>query len=620
MDWQEFVWAYGSRPGAPAPAGRVRRAREYARGRARAIPTALSALRRNGLPPSTRLPIFRRLPRRRGRPTNDPDSVIPLPKTLATLAAAALLWGAAQATAGAQTQSPRTMPAAAPTGTIALPPDTDTMRPSPTPPTAALTPGPLLDTPVSRSTYLLGPGDVLSVAVFGEFSRVFVVPVTPEGTAVIPEMGIARVLGLNLDQAQERVRQVVARLYRGVDVTVTLSRIRSFKVFVVGDVASPGVRAATAATRVSEIVPEAAPGRTWRRNLLLRRANGDSIRVDLARFMLLGDPSANPTLREGDALVVPPADLRVDVFGGLRFTGAYEYRPGESLAEFLNVANAGGGFPSNSADTVRLTRFVDARNRREYLFSQAEAMGARGQAFVLQPFDALFVATVTGFKEQVTAEVAGEVVHPGVYPIRSDTTTVRELVEMAGGFTPRASLAQARLLRVPPTLTRGEAQLQTIPAEQLTREERQILQVRTVSDANSVVIDFQQLFARGEDAYRQTVRGGDKLSVPQRRNEVVVLGAVREPGILGYIPGQNVAQYVARAGGATRRADVKRAVLIRGRSGSRDRVRGHDLVDEGDTVILPYREERELPDVVTTAATVVSTITGLIISFVYIFR
>lgn len=586
------------RPGAgtrnPAPPLGVA-AQRVAAGRGR--PYLLPALRRAARPPHAR-----------SRPH------MPLPRNLARLAAAALLWGAAQAPARAQTTSPRTMPPPAPA-------NRDTAAPAETP-ALPVTPsqGPLLDAPVSRSTYPLGPGDVLSVAVFGDFSHVYVVPVTPEGTVVIPEMGIARVLGLNLDQAQERVRQVVARLYRGVDVTVTLSRVRSFKVFVAGDVRSPGMRTANAATRVSEVVPEAVSGMTWRRNLLLRRAGGDSVRVDIARFMLLGDPSGNPTLREGDAVVVPPLDLRVDVYGGLRFTGTYEYRSGETLAEFLTVANAGGGFPSNSADTVLLTRFVDARARREYRFSQAEAMGERGRGFVLQPMDALFVATVSNYRVQVTAEVSGEVVRPGVYPVRNDTTTVRELVEMAGGFTARASLTQARLLRTPPPLNRAESELRTIPPEQLTAQERQILQVRALSDANSVVIDFRQLFAAGGDAYRQTVHAGDKLEVPDRRSEVVVLGAVREPGILNYVPGQTVGAYVARAGGATRRADLVRAVVIRARTGSRERAQDIAGVDEGDTVILPYRTDTDWTKVLQTTGTVVGTITGLIISAVAIFR
>ena len=130
----------------------------------------------------------------------------------AALAAAALLAGAAPARA--QTTSPRTMPPPAPPP--ASPADGDTARPETTnapqlPPGTPIG-GPLLDTPVSRTAYRLGPGDILSVAVFGDFSHVYNVPVTPEGTVVIPEMGIARVLGMNLDQAQERVRQVVARL------------------------------------------------------------------------------------------------------------------------------------------------------------------------------------------------------------------------------------------------------------------------------------------------------------------------------------------------------------------------------------------------------------------------
>jgi len=552
---------------------------------------------------------------------------MPLSRKIAALAAAALLGCAAPAPARAQTIPPRATTPAAPAAPAAppviAPPDTAPRDREEAP--AQLTTqvpvtGPLLDAPISRTTYPLGPGDVLSVAVIGAFSHVYAVPVTPEGTVVIPEMGIARVLGLNLDQAQERVRQLVGRFYRGVDVAVSLTRIRSFKVFVAGDVRVPGVRTATAATRVSEVLPDAGADPTWRRNLVLRRANGDSVRVDLARFMLLGDPGANPTLREGDAVVVPPADLRIVVYGGLRFIGAFEYRPGESLAEFLNVANAGGGFPSTAADTLLLTRFVDAVTRREYRFSQAEAMGARGQAFLMQPSDAIYLATVTNFKAQVTAQVTGEVVHPGVYPIRNDTTTVRELVEMAGGFTPRASLTQARLTREPPPVTRGEAELRTVPPEQLTRQELQILQVRQLSDARSVVVDFRQLYAQGGDAYRQTVRANDKLEVPERRSEVTVLGAVREPGIVGYVPGQGVAAYVARAGGATRRADVMHAVVIRARTGARELVRDVAVIEEGDTVILPYRDETDWSKVLQITGTVVGTITGLIISAVAIFR
>jgi len=118
---------------------------------------------------------------------------IPLPRTLTTLAAAALLWGAALAPARAQTTSPRTMPPAAPAppppaAPIPLP-GADTVKEESTQGSGTIAGGPLVDAPVSRSAYRLGPGDVLSVAVFGEFSHVYTVPVTPEGTVVIPRWG-----------------------------------------------------------------------------------------------------------------------------------------------------------------------------------------------------------------------------------------------------------------------------------------------------------------------------------------------------------------------------------------------------------------------------------------------
>jgi len=164
------------------------------------------------------------------------------------------------------------------------------------------------------------------------------------------------------------------------------------------------------------------------------------------------------------------------------------------------------------------------------------------------------------------------------------------------------------------------AQPAEVPADQLSREERQILAVRAAGDSTAVAIDFRQLFAEGQDAYRQTVHAGDRLDVPERRSQVVVLGAVREPGILPYVPGQGVDAYLARAGGAVRRADVGRTVIVRARTGTRERARDNNRVDEGDTVILPYRTETTFTQGLQVAGTVVGTITGLILSAIAIFR
>lgn len=536
----------------------------------------------------------------------------PMKKLLTAVSALLLLGGAAEGASGQQTQpSTQTQPPRA---------SADTARAGGQAATA-----PLLDGPVSRTGYLLGPGDVLDVAVFGDVSFLRTLAVTPEGTLVIPNIGVARVSGVNLNQAQDRVRDLVYRYYRNIEVTLTLSQVRTFKVFVVGDVQAPGVRAASAATRVSEVVPGTGRLGIVRRNILLRRASGDSLRVDLLRFVQTGDLSANPTLREGDAVVVPMVDQRVEVFGRVGAPNTYEYRRGESLAELLGIVYGAGGFPASAADTVRLTRFVTAEQREYHTFSREEALGERGRAFLLQPFDAVYVAERSNYKEQKTAIIQGQVLRPGVYPIRPDTTTVRELVAMAGGFTPEASLTTATLRRPGQDTTRArtaavqagqgrEDELEGVPPELLRQEERQIAQIRARGDETNVVVDFVRLFSGGVEAYDQVLRSGDVLTVPRRSNGVIVLGAVAQPGIVGHTPERGVGYYVALAGGYSRRADRGDAVVLKAKLGTRVDADEVSSLEPGDQIIVPFRQRRTFLQTVQTTQGIVASVTGFVLT------
>jgi polysaccharide biosynthesis/export protein len=433
---------------------------------------------------------------------------------------------------------------------------------------------------------------------------------------VVPGIGIARVLGATLDGAQERVQALVNRYYRASEVRLALSRVRTFKVFVVGDVNEPGMREASAATRVSEVLAGAvASGAVVRRNVTLRRAGGEEISVDLRRFLQTGDVAANPTLREGDAIIVPAVDERVTVHGRVHFPGHYEYRRGETLAQLLEVANGGAGFPSNTADSIRLVRFTDERNRTTQVFTRQQASGPEGRSLVLQPFDAVYVAQVGNYKVQHAALVAGAVMRPGTYPIRQDTTTVRELVQMAGGLAPNASLVEATLRRNEPGGPNWTA-LENIPPELLTDDERRLLQVRQQGRTGTVVVDFEALFASGQEALDVPIRGDDHLIIPEARNQVTVLGAVRTPGILPYQPGQTVTWFIGQAGGYNRNADVADVQVIKARQGTPMPWRDVQELEPGDTVIVPFRERRNWLAILQSVQAVVGVATGLILTVV----
>lgn len=493
-------------------------------------------------------------------------------------------------------------------------PDSSTRATVPREASAGATPAPPLDAPVSRTAYRLGPGDVLNVSVFGDFNQQYTLTVGPEGSVMVPEAGVAKVLGLDLNDAEARIRDLVYRLYRNVEVSVTLAQVRTFKVFIVGDVPTPGVRLASAATRVSEVIPPANSRGAVRRNVLLQRASGDTIQVDLLLFVQTGDKQANPLLREGDVLRVPTIDETVEIFGRVAFPGRYEYRRGESLAALLSLANGAGDFPSDAADTIRLARFLNRAERQFISLPRADAMGARGRALLLQPFDAVFVPQIANFKQQRVAVVTGQVMRPGTYPIRPDTTTVRELVAMAGGFTPEASLVRATLRRAAPSTPATE--LERVRPELLSPAEQQILQIRSRGGSDNVVINFERLFANGENALDQPVRAGDVLTVPTKSYDVAVLGAVLQPGLIRYVQGWSVRDFVAQAGGYSRRADVGNAVVLKARLGARLAAKEAGSLEPGDQIIVPFKREKTRLERIQTIQGVIGTVSGLILSVI----
>lgn len=479
----------------------------------------------------------------------------------------------------------------------------------------AAAPAPLLDRPIERAEYRLGPGDVVNVSLFGDLDRMLTAQITPEGTLVLPSIGVVSVLGLDLDRAQERVRELVYRFYRNVQLELSLLQVRSFRVFLAGNVPEPGVREAMATTRLSELVPLTSPTGTMHRNIRIRRANGDSLRVDLTRFVQTGELEHNPLVEAGDAILVPTIDETVTLSGRVAYPGTYEYRPGETLAELLHLANGGVGFPSDAADSIRIARFTGAHERELHTLRREMALGAAGEALTLQPFDAIYVPAVANYKAHRTASVMGEVRRPGVYPIRPDTTTVYELIEMAGGFTEEASLLDAVLRRAPRMSPVDSLRLlQNIPPEFLSREERRIRQVTAVGDEGNVVVDFEQLYMNAGDVQSEVMQDLDVLFIPTRRAEVTVLGAVVEPGIVGHTPGATVREYIERAGGYSRRAATRDVVVIKARLGSRLDLKEAGALEPGDRIIVPFKESRTFLDVVQTTQGIISTISGVVLT------
>ena len=97
----------------------------------------------------------------------------------------------------------------------------------------------LMDVPVGPD-YVLGAGDTLTIDLWGGVAQTLSRVVAADGHLNLPEAGDIQIAGLRLEKAQGLIQEALKRQFRDVQVSVTLSRLRTFRVYVVGDVQRPG--------------------------------------------------------------------------------------------------------------------------------------------------------------------------------------------------------------------------------------------------------------------------------------------------------------------------------------------------------------------------------------------
>lgn len=162
---------------------------------------------------------------------------------------------------------------------------------------------------VTTSEFRIGPGDVLDVNVWDNAHLSKVVPVRPDGMISLPLVGDVRASGKT---AQEMRDQLVTELRRFIDaptVTVTVSAINSYKVYVQGAVTRPGEYPITGASTITHAISLAGGFTEFadRGGVIILRtkpAGGtDKMKVNYSRILSGKDPDIR--VLPGDTIVVP---------------------------------------------------------------------------------------------------------------------------------------------------------------------------------------------------------------------------------------------------------------------------------------------------------------------------
>ncbi|NOZ61281.1 MAG: hypothetical protein GXO74_06335 [Calditrichaeota bacterium] len=240
-------------------------------------------------------------------------------------------------------------------------------------------------------------------------------------------------------------------------------------------------------------------------------------------------------------------------------------------------------------DPKKATKFIKLDLQKILANPQCE------ENVLLEEDDRVFIRKIPEWEVGPVIEVRGEVQFPGTYAITEDTTTLFEVMKKAGGFTDRALIREASLIRRSSKLTidKEYLRLKQIPRDQLTESEYEYLVMKeNTQDIGRIVVDFYKLCIKGDMRENVTLKDGDVINVPETPDVVYVTGRVSRPGGVLYEPGKDIKYYLGKAGGVTWDAK-KRSIKVTKVSGEIIDDEDVKRLDPGDIIWVPRRPDRD---------------------------
>ncbi len=470
---------------------------------------------------------------------------------------------------------------------------------------------PILSGPVDDSTYIVGPGDRFSITVWGQGVVSYSAVVTPEGELVLPGIATIPVAGEVLEDVKRDISDHLSGFYHDVEVSVSLTDLRSMLVNVLGQVRDPGTYAGTPLDLAGEFLRKAGgltPDASTR-NIAVTRRSGDEARVDLTRYENTGDVTANPPVLDGDVIFVPYAVAFVGVYGAVGSPGIFELTEGETVASLIELA---GGFARGAVtDSVEVRGFTGGVQASSVIVDLSAVAGA---GRLLADGDQVYVREVTEWRRVTHVAVEGEVERPGPYGIEEGVDRLSDVVRRAGGPTPEAWLRGARLVR-PRLRDDPDAEFERLsgmPVSEMTGLEYPYFKSRQ-RDRMSVVSDFERALA-GDESEDALLRDGDLIVIPRYVDTVEVLGQVANPGKVAYLSGKRYEHYIRQAGGYASRARKSRIRVVSGATGEWMHAGRAGVLEPGDLVWVPERDEIDWWKLMReTAAFIMSVVTVYVV-------
>ena len=227
---------------------------------------------------------------------------------------------------------------------------------------APLTFAPSLDVAVPDN-YVIGAGDTLSIQIFGKENFDYEFPISRQGEIVLPQLGPFSVGGMTFIEVKTFLANEIKNKVLGVDVVITLTELRSIRVFVLGGAYKPGQYVLSSLSSITHAIFSSGGINDIGslRNIQLKRSGKLVTTLDLYDLLINGDSSNDVMLKSGDVVFINSVGDRITVDGEVKRPAIYELSANETFESAIKMA--GGLLPSAYPSSTVVERFNDKNLR-----------------------------------------------------------------------------------------------------------------------------------------------------------------------------------------------------------------------------------------------------------------
>lgn len=457
--------------------------------------------------------------------------------------------------------------------------------------------------PIS-SDYVLGPGDMLEIFLYGNDEDEATAFISRTGEIFVPYIGPVNLLGLTFEQANELLKTRVAAELIGTEISIALKELRSITVYFLGEAYKPGQYKLSALSTVTNAM--FASGGVNKngslRNIQVLRNNKLIANYDFYEFLLKGRVNSDVKLQDGDVIFIPFIENKVKIGGAFRRPGLYEFKENETVKDAIYLA---GGFNEDVAPNTPIER--SSINSETYTREVAYLNGESGLSTPLANSDVINVSGKSGLEPR-TITVSGQVNRPGDYSIQQGDN-ILDIINRAGGYTEDSYSEGSVFLRKNVALSQKKAfersadELENTIIEIITQGTANlsegtiaplsalITKLRNTKPLGRMVVDVDYLDLKTNSANNFLVEEGDSLHIPRRPNSISVVGEVLNSSTIVFQPKLSVNNYLDLAGGLNNAADKNRIFVIypdgKSKLIKRSLFASRDNLLPGSTIVVP---------------------------------